>query len=304
MSKTSKKLTNKKLTSKQSTINHSKNSKKLFRYSNIKYTKKYKFIPNIKLFKTYKEKITIYEYILNLYKFIKNINRCFTSGAFVIEDPTQRLWRMLRFTDKKNVSKFIGLSHTAFKSRGHQYDRYILSIDDIKIRQNNSKYKDSSCKCLKEYPNQYQMVCIDCNKKSKQGKPIKQCKGIIKFYKFRYNGIVHVYLKLERWRTILINEQVKHWKQYKEKKKQQHEGIKRSEGDDRSEDCGLKCIENYKKDYHDKKGIPLQICVDKNKETLCKYVKDWNNRKGDELFIPDFINEALINDIIPYYSKK
>ena len=45
------------------------------------------------------------------------------------------------------------------------------------------------------------MVCIDCNKKSNEGNPIKQCKGIVKFYKFRYNGIVHVYVKLERWRN-------------------------------------------------------------------------------------------------------
>ena len=74
----------------------------------------------------YKHKVTIQQYILNLYKFLKEIDRCFITGAFAIEDPHQRLWRLLRKTNKKEVSKFIGFTNTAFKKRGHQYDRYIL----------------------------------------------------------------------------------------------------------------------------------------------------------------------------------
>ena len=198
----------------------SRNSNKSISIKNtFSIKKKFKFLPNINLFKRYEEDVKISDYIENLYKFLKNLNICFLSGSFAIEDKNQRLWRLLRFTDKKNVSKFIGFTHTLFKKVGYQYDRYILDIDEIIKRRDNPNYKDSQCKCLKEFPKQYQMVCINCNKKTESGEFIRQCKGIIKFYKFKYNGIYHVFMKLEKWRTIKTNEIMRHFKEYKEKKK-------------------------------------------------------------------------------------
>jgi hypothetical protein len=312
-----------------SNSNSNNNSNIINKKKTNKKTKKNKFIPNFKLFKQYEEQIKISEYIENLYKFIKNIKICFLSGSFVIEDKNQRLWRLLRFTDKKNVSKFIGLTHNIFKKQGHQYDRYILNIDDIVKRRDNPKYKDNKCKCLKKFPKQYQMVCINCNKKTADGDFIRQCRGIIKFYKFRYKNVVHVFLKLEKWRTVKKDEMIKHWQEYKEKKEFIKKNIKRSLGVERAEDCGSKCNNNYLNDYYDKKGNPLKICIDKpltnkNKKTKkkhfynitkffnhkkkqtqygCYNVNNWENRKGDEVYIPNFVNEALLDNIIPYIKK-
>jgi hypothetical protein len=311
--------------------NNSSNSNNSNNSRNTKYkektVKKNKFIPNINLFKKYEESIKISQYIENLYKFIKSINICFLSGSFAIEDKNQRLWRLLRFTDKKNVSKFIGFTHNLFKKRGHQYDRYILNIDDIIKRRDNPKHKDDKCKCLSQFPKQYQMVCINCNKKTPEGEFIRQCKGIIKFYKFKYKGVVHVFLKLERWRTIKSDEIIKHWKEYKEKKEFKKKDIKRALGNERAEDCGDKCENLYVNDYLDNKGNPLKICIDrptKNKKTKkknfydmikffdkktkqqangCYTVNEWEYRKGDEVYIPNFINEALLDNIIPYVKK-
>ena len=324
MKKTSK-LNTSTSTSKLSKLNTSTSTSKLSKLSKLSKIHKNKILPNKHLFKLYKEDITIANYIDNLYKFIKNIKICFLSGAFVIEDKNQRLWRLLRFTDKKNISKFIGLTHNIFKPTGHQYDRYILDIDEIKRRRDDPNYKDDKCKCLKQFPKQYQMVCINCNKKTPEGIFIKQCKGIIKFYKFRYNNIVHVFLKLEKWRTIKQNEIIKHFKEYKNKIELKKKNIKRTLGNERVEDCENKCKNHYINDYHNSKGIPLKICIDNNNKTRtnkfinlfklkkskknnnfinnCKTVKDWENRKGDEVFIPNFINEALLNNIIPYVKK-
>jgi hypothetical protein len=268
--------------------------------------------------------ISIEQYIENLYSLLRKLNMCCTSCAFVVEDPHERLWRMLRFTDKKNVSKFPGLTHNAFKT-GSQYDRYILSMDEINKRKEDPKYYNqkikSKCQCMKLYPENYQMICIDCRKKDTTGVNIANCKGIIKFYKFRYNGVVHVFMKLEKWRTIKTDEIMKHWKEYNNKQKMRALGIKRAHGPERVEDCKDKCENNYVNDYKDKNGEPISLCIAKraglgqkflkrlglthseNNKEICYHIEEWSNRKGDEIFVPAFVNESILKNIIPTIKK-
>ncbi len=87
------------------------------------------------------------------------------------------------------------------------------------------------------------------------------------------------------------------------------------------EDCHDKCENNYLNDYKDSNGNPIDLCIVKkagfgqkflnrlglthsNGKNICHQVKEWDNRKGDEIFVPTFVNESILNNIIPTVKRK
>jgi hypothetical protein len=98
------------------------------------------------------------------------------------------------------------------------------------------------------------LICIDCKKKDNDGDPIRDCRGIVKFYKFKHNHINHIFFKIERWRTIKADEMINHWKGYQKKTKYHKSTMKRVPDKERAEDCKDKCQSHYKNDYKKSNG--------------------------------------------------
>ena len=74
-------------------------------------------------------------------------------------------------------------------------------------------------------------------------------------------------------------------------------------------------------DYKDKNGEPINLCIAKkaglgkkflnrlglthseNNKEICYHIREWANRKGDEIFVPAFVNESILKNIIPTVKR-
>ena len=245
--------------------------------------------------KKYK-KMTPAIFIKRLYKLLSKFNICFVSGAFVFEDKNRQLFKLL--VKDNNFSKFPGLTHDSFqkgdfKKLGMQRDRYILgeneyAKDIFKIKEN----KSCNGVICEELSKTKKIFCLKCDNK------IKECKGIIKFYKFATEDKEqdrHVFLKLEKYRTILPSETIAHWNEKRKRSSLEKIGIEGKVGEIRREDCKDKCTRNWRFDNWD--NISKQLgCCEEECENINNSIKIWNEkyRQGDEMFIPQFITNILL----------
>ena len=278
-----------------------------------------------------KNKISTAKYIKRLYDWLAHINRCFVSGAFVIEDNRGELYELL----KLNSNSFPGLTHKAFKKdrfkyaegniRGYQRDKRIVNTKEEAIDVFGSDVKCNENDCDPEIGT---MFCLKCKKDgivqiNEEGDKIQECKGIVKFYQFIldkkdkrnkdkiWNKKKFVYLKLEKFLTTSLKEYKKHLDEKVERSKQESQGSERKISPTRREDCkknskdGKECNTSScckKSKWENDKFLAkwLGCCNERQCQKILKTQKQYNEeyRVGDEFFIPQDVNDSILsNDI-------
>ena len=147
---------------------------------------------------------------------------------------------------------------------------------------------------------------------------MQECKGIVKFYQFvlnkehsrntnsEWNKKKFVYLKLEQFLTIDLNETREHWNEKKIRTKSEKKGVERKIKPVRREDCiqdcndKPACCDSSKWENDVFLGQWLECCTEDQCKNILKTPKQYNDeyRVGDEFFIPQEINDSIYSNSI------
>ena len=210
-------------------------------------------------------KYKIKNYIENIYKFLGD-KYCFVSGAFVIQDDQQHLLTLLQSV-KNHSLKMLGTSviysHTKYKAPGQEM--YEIHFPD--------KYNFIlNCKCSGLDEHIY--------------RPVRN----IKWYPFNSNGNNYIYLKLENYATKTLGHLLEAKDRYGKGKKIACVKSRR-EDCDKEKETGEQC--RYK-DAEPNKPFesPEKIIIN----GIEHIVLETHDRKGDEEFIPQVLNDYLIDN--------
>jgi len=210
-------------------------------------------------------KYKIKNYIENIYKFLGD-KYCFVSGAFVIQDDQQHLLTLLQSV-KNHSLKMLGTaviySHTKYKAPGQEM--YEIHFPD--------KYNFIlNCKCTGLDEHIY--------------RPVRN----IKWYPFNANGNNYIYLKLENYATKTVGHVLEAKDRYGKGKKIACVKSRR-EDCDKEKETGEQC--RYKDAEPDKPFESPEKIIINGVEHI---VLETHGRKGDEAFIPQVLNDYLIDN--------
>ena len=203
------------------------------------------------------------KYIQGLYQYLGD-KYCFLSGAFVIDDTNQRLFKLLYSNPKTPLGGLLS-SHLKFnqhkvKPKDPEYFLYETRFKaPIKI----------SCKC-KDNPNDIA---------SREFRSMK-------WYKFLENNKHFVYLKIEDYRTVSVEHGINAVSRYI------FHHSNASCREDRREDCekgGTVCK------YAQTKGPNYNKVIFNTSDE--RDVTETYTRKGDEMFIPNDVNEYILQNV-------
>jgi len=210
-------------------------------------------------------KYKIKNYIENIYKFLGD-KYCFVSGAFVIQDDQQHLLTLLQSV-KNHSLKMLGTaviySHTKYKAPGQEM--YEIHFSD--------KYNFIlNCKCTGLDEHIY--------------RPVRN----IKWYPFNANGNNYIYLKLENYATKTLGHLLEAKDRYGKGKKIACVKSRR-EDCDKEKETGEQC--RYKDAETNKPFESPEKIIINGVEHI---VLETHGRKGDEAFIPQVLNDYLIDN--------
>lgn len=202
--------------------------------------------------------IHVTKYIQNLYQYLGD-KYCFLSGAFVIEDTNQTLFKFLYSNPKFHLLERLG-SHLLYnqhkvKPKDPEYYLYETTLE---------KPIQLSCKCENN--------TID----SRDFRSMK-------WYKFSENNKHFIYLKIESAQTISAQHAYEAFKTYALRKSNT------SCREPRREDCKTHCL------YASEKAPNYDYLV--FNPTDKREINETYTRKGDEMYIPNDINEYLLQNL-------
>ena len=205
--------------------------------------------------------IQVTKYIQNLYQYLGD-KYCFLSGAFVIEDTNQTLFKFL-YSNPKNPLKILS-SH-------------------LKYNQHKQKPKDPEYllyETIFEKP-----IQIDCNCEIDNTVESRQFRSM-KWYKFVENNKYFLYLKIEDYPTVSGAHLMNAIQRYKLHKSNV------SCREPRREDCekgGTTCK------YTEQQGPNYDKFIFNTSNE--RVINETYTRKGDEMFIPNDINEYILGNL-------
>lgn len=201
---------------------------------------------------------TVTKYIQDIYQYLGD-KYCFLSGAFVIEDTNQNLFNLLNSNPKTHLFESLG-SH--------------LLYNQHKLKPKDAEYYLYETKLGKTI--QISCKCEDNTIDSREFRSIK-------WYKFSENNKHFIYLKVESAPTISLQHGYEAFKTYALRKST------KSCREPRREDCKKQCL--Y---VSDKSPNYDKIIFNTSDE---REITDTYARKGDEMFIPNDVNEYILQNI-------
>jgi len=250
-----------------------------------------------------KEANIIY-FINKLYIILKYYHLCHLSGTIIFEDNNSQLYNLLtygindRYMGKKCYKEYnISIPHWTITHKKIYDKEDIKSAEDCiklssntnlskKILTSNEKCKNNKCFKLEFIFNKSLDYLCDINTNASKKKNInKSSKGVLLYYKFKYENKIYLFFKLEGHPMIsllhltsLIN------------KKRNDEYLKRRE-DDKIEE--YKNLINLDRFFYNKICILLKLHYSDIKNKLNLY--DITLRTGKELFIIEELKDFIIN---------
>ena len=231
-------------------------------------------------------KMNIKKYIEFLYNYLGE-KFCFTSGAFVIHDKNANLYHLLKTGVSYNLTYHNkDKTHNKLKIRSRtKHDEESHNVDD-------AMYENWMCtnnKCCKNKEDEedeltFLMKCNCPDKDKNSSRPARN----VKWYQFLgTDNEKYIFMKLESWPTPHIQHTKEAIMTYVFRKPN------KSCVKSRREDCGKHC--SIKKDSNKIKEYQFDaFTIDGSSPAP---IEEKYGRIGDEMFIPEEINEFILTNI-------
>jgi hypothetical protein len=261
------------------------------------------------------------KYIENLYKYLGD-SYCFVSGAFVIADPDEKLYTILKNSITLNLTSLKLTSHTKFKKQEEQIIENIIAEPSSPKTTDTNIYENWMLGDLT-----YEMKC-KC-KHDQEGYTTRPARNV-KWYQFLgVDNNLYIFLKLEDWGSIHPNHVIQAVNKYLLNRSNE------SCADSRREDCKHHCHRHSEpldepsafEDYSEAKSLisisnkkqkkknEKEEKKNKKKENDCCHpekkhqysaftidagsevpIDEPYGRIGDEVFIPFKINNTIVEN--------
>jgi hypothetical protein len=250
-----------------------------------------------------KEANIIY-FINKLYIILKYYHLCHLSGTIIFEDNNSQLYNLLTYgINDRNMGKKcykgynISTPHWTITHKKIYDKENIESAEDCiklssktnlskKILTNNEKCKKNKCFKLEFIFNKSLDYLCDINTNASKKKDInKSSKGVLLYYRFKYENIIYLFFKLEGHPMISLSHVASLIS-----KKRNDEYLKRRE--DENIEKYIELI-NLDIDFYNQISKLLRLPYSDIKNKLDLY--DINLRTGKELFIIEELKDFIIN---------
>jgi hypothetical protein len=255
-----------------------------------------------------KNDINIVAFIIGLFSFLKNFDMCFLSGSFIFEDNNNKLFNLLTYgyinntdeiceKDKALAKPHITITHNeVYKKEGVTSAESCFSLSRTSsLFESLTHKKCEDNKCFKMeliFYNKLQYLC-DVFSSSLSETNISH-KQVILYYRFRYNGRIYLFVKLEENPMNSLG----HLKKFMDKKRT-------DTYDKRRENENSPPYEDVLKDKDDK-FYKLLLDKTQNKEPIFERIDEYNRllRTGRELFIFEELKELLFGKLLSINLRK